>query len=149
MYKFKLPLPPSVNNNKWVNPKTGRIVQKNEVRKWKNKALFFLNQIKRQNEKEWFLDLEFNFYYKNKPRKIDTDNRLKPIIDAISLRLGIDDSLLTEYRVKKNLIKGEQAHFVEGFIYFKGEEDAKEKEKEESKKKSKAKGTYDRRAPSA
>ena len=118
MYKFRLPLPPSVNNNKWVNPNTGRIVQKSEVRKWKDTAWILLNHINKEPKREWGLNMEFLFYYKVKPRRMDTDNRLKPIIDAIANRLGIDDSLLAEYNVKRKLIKGVNNHCVVGEVYF-------------------------------
>jgi len=118
MYKFRLPLPPSVNNDKWVNPKTGRIVKKSEVRKWKDTAWILLHHINKEPKKEWGLNLEFRFFYRMKPRRIDTDNRLKPIIDAIANKLGIDDSLLAEYHVVRKFIKGDQNHCVIGDIFF-------------------------------
>lgn len=133
MYKFRLPLPPSINNNKWVNPKTGRIIHKNEVRKWKDTARILLNHVPPQTNTEWGVNLEFHFYYKNKKRRIDTDNRLKPIFDAIAERLRIDDSLLSEYHVIRKFIKGAQNHCVVGEIFFtKGEKNA-EKKKENRK----------------
>ncbi|GAG87613.1 unnamed protein product, partial [marine sediment metagenome] len=103
------------------NPKTGQIVKKNEVRKWKDTAWILLNHINEQPKREWGVNLEFHFFYKMKTRRIDTDNRLKPIFDALSNRLGIDDSLLAEYHVKRKFLKGAQNHCVVGEIYFLGE----------------------------
>ena len=116
IFTFKLPLPPSINNDKWINPKTGRIVKKTEVRDWKISAEILLHHIKPQPDTDWELDLDFYFFYIKTPRRFDTDNRLKPLFDALAKRIGIDDSRLCRYTVRKFLKQGREAHFVTGTL---------------------------------
>ena len=122
--EFKLPLPPSVNNNSWVgkrrNRKTGEmkpcIIKKDSVRKWKEDAEILLRHIKPQVETDWELNINFVFYYVKKPRKCDSDNRLKPLFDALARRIAIDDSRLCKYTVTREFKKGKEDHYVTGSV---------------------------------
>lgn len=115
MYNFQLPCPPSQNSNVWVS--RGRIIQKDSCRAWKKEAGCLLHHIPKQTiQTDWTVELLFIFFYIKKPRAIDSDNRLKPIFDALKERIGIDDSRLVKYTVERTLRQGRGPHTVHGTL---------------------------------
>jgi len=92
------------------------IIKKDSVRKWKEDAEILLRHIKPQVETDWELNINFVFYYVKKPRKCDSDNRLKPLFDALARRIAIDDSRLCKYTVTREFKKGKEDHYVTGSV---------------------------------
>ena len=99
---FSLPsLPPSMNSLYQIIYSQRRIEMKPEVRLWKSRAKGFIPTWRIEEGEE--LDLEFrmegNWLYKNgKPKRMDVQNLLKVVIDALCEKWGVDDSRVREIR---------------------------------------------------
>jgi Holliday junction resolvase RusA-like endonuclease len=121
----KVPMPPSINKQLMVSK--GRMIKTNEARKYdrafdvyllmRQKAIAATKDLIRQWQKDGFnalrVDIEFFFpkeklFSKNNMiKKLDTTNRVKSVLDKISLALEIDDSLFIETFATKTLCDSE------------------------------------------
>lgn len=95
--KFTIPfLPPSMNAVYNILFSQRRVELKPEVRLFKTKAKEYVPMLKPHEDSFLFrLDAVFhyNFLFKNgKMRKVDTQNLMKVLIDAVAEKNGIDDS---------------------------------------------------------
>lgn len=93
---FKIPfLPPSMNSMYNVLFSQRRVELKPEVRLWKTKAKEYIPLLKQSSDSFLFrLDVVFlyNFFFKNgKLRKVDSQNLMKVLIDAVAEKNGISD----------------------------------------------------------
>ena len=105
-YVFTIPsLPPSMNSIYNIIFKLGRIYLKPEVKKWKDDAKFFMPPLQMDGweRASIHLILSSSWYFKNgNRRKIDLQNLEKCIIDAVSEKAGVCDSIFfTKYSRKK------------------------------------------------
>ena len=94
-------LHPSINSLYQIIYSQRRIEMKPEVRLWKSRAKGFIPTWRIEEGEE--LDLEFrmegNWLYKNgKPKRMDVQNLLKVVIDALCEKWGVDDSRVREIR---------------------------------------------------
>ena len=111
---FSLPsLPPSMNSLYQIIYSQRRIEMKPEVRLWKSRAKGFIPVWPIAEGEE--LDLEFrmegNWLYKNgKPKRMDVQNLLKVVIDALCEKWGVDDSRVREIRAVR--VQGEMERVV-------------------------------------
>lgn len=111
---FTLPsLPPSSNAIYQVIYSQRRIEMKPEVRLWKSRAKAFIPTWPIPEGEE--LDLEFrmegNWLYKNgKPKRMDVQNLLKVVIDALCEKWGVDDSRVRQIRAVR--VQGEMERVV-------------------------------------
>ena len=111
---FSLPsLPPSMNSVYQIIYSQRRIEMKPEVRLWKSRAKGFIPVWRIEEGEE--LDLEFkmegNWLYKNgKPKRMDVQNLLKVVIDALCEKWGVDDSRVREIRAVR--VQGEMERVV-------------------------------------
>lgn len=106
----KIPMPPTVN--RFLMPSRGRLVHTPEARLWKNKINMYKNMNRQKleeiedeiklfvsnNESSVFsVDCFFLFpkdklwTKSNSPKKMDGNNRLKPILDAVESLIALDD----------------------------------------------------------
>jgi Holliday junction resolvase RusA-like endonuclease len=95
--KFLIPsLPGSMNSLYNVIFSMKRIEMKPEARLWKTQAKGYIPPWKPTKENPFMgIDCKFmfNVYFKNgKVRKIDTQNMMKLVIDAVSEKIGVDDA---------------------------------------------------------
>jgi len=104
-YEFVIPnLPPSVNSLYNIIHAQRRIYLKPEARKWKTDAKLFMPVLACEG---WetasiALYLHGNWYFKNgNRRKIDLQNLEKLIIDAVSEKAGICDSVFFSKHSRK------------------------------------------------
>lgn len=96
---FSIPsLPPSVNAIYQIIFHQRRVEMKPDVRLWKTQAKEYVPRIEAKDETEFFMiDAVFcyPFFYKNgKVKKLDTQNLLKVMIDAIAEKVGFNDTLV-------------------------------------------------------
>lgn len=127
MIKIKnFPVPPSVN--KYLMPIKGRMIKTPQHRAYEQECLMWRlkNQTLVNEAKILFKDLEFKesilvlrveieiFINKsklltkqNRPKKIDTDNFQKPLIDNLFKLLEIDDKYIFASTIEKIPIKDE------------------------------------------
>lgn len=95
-YKFVIPvLPPSVNALHNIIYSRRRVELKPEVLKWKNDAGPFIPRITLQANTLVQVDVIFHyrFYYANgKLRIFDTHNAVKPMLDLIAMKMGVNDN---------------------------------------------------------
>lgn len=97
--RFVIPsLPPSVNAIYQILFNQRRVEMKPEVRAWKNSAKLFIPKMTAMEETNLF-EIDFKFYlpffYKNgNLKKIDTQNLMKVLIDAIAEKNGFCDSVV-------------------------------------------------------
>ena len=102
---FSLPsLPPSMNAIYSIIYSQRRIELKPEVRLWKSKAKGFIPPwaMGEHEELELELNLHSNWIYKNgKARRLDLQNLLKVLIDAICEKWGVDDLRVRQIRATK------------------------------------------------
>lgn len=94
--QFIIPfLPPSMNSMYNIIFAQRRVELKPEVRLWKTKAKEYIPQLSASKDSYLFrLDVVFyyNFFFKNgKLRKVDSQNLMKVLIDAIAEKNGIGD----------------------------------------------------------
>ena len=93
---FVIPfLPPSMNSMYNVLFGLKRIELKPEVRLWKTKAKAYIPLLS-PHEDSYLFDINasfyYNFFYKNgKLKKVDTQNLMKVLIDAVAEKNGIGD----------------------------------------------------------
>lgn len=94
--QFVLPsLPMSINALYQIIYSQRKVELKPECRSWKTKAKQYVPVFKVSEGSTLQLDVVFSFpwYHKNgKLRKFDSQNLLKLLIDAVSEKVGIDDS---------------------------------------------------------
>lgn len=95
-YRFTIPvLPPSVNALHQIIWQQRRVELKPEIRKWKNDAAVFVPRICVASDSSLLrVDTKFyyRFYYGNgKLRVFDTHNVLKPLLDLIAAKAGVND----------------------------------------------------------
>ena len=77
---------------------------KPEVRLFKSQAKMFVPHMDLDVSKKWFIDMHVykDWFYKNgNLRKEDVQNMLKVVVDLVSEKLGIDDSVFWEARARK------------------------------------------------
>lgn len=96
---FTIPfLPPSMNAMYNIIFHQRRVELKPEVRLWKTKAKEYIPQLTPHKDSYLFkLDVVFyyNFFYKNeKLKKVDTQNLMKVLIDAVAEKNGIGDEYI-------------------------------------------------------
>jgi Holliday junction resolvase RusA-like endonuclease len=94
--RFVLPsLPMSINSLYQIIYGQRKVELKPECRTWKTKAKAYVPTFKIADSSTIRLDVTFSFpwHHKNgKLRKFDSQNLLKLLIDAVSEKIGIDDS---------------------------------------------------------
>lgn len=94
--RFVLPsLPMSINSLYQIIYSQRRVELKPECRTWKTKAKEYVPRFAIDDDSTLRLDVEFAYpwHHKNgKLRKFDSQNLLKLLIDAVSEKIGIDDS---------------------------------------------------------
>ena len=118
---IKIPMPPSVNKQLMVS--RGRMIKTNEARKYdlafesyllfRRKAIQATKELILEWQKNGFnaLRVDIEFYFtkeklftkKNTVKRLDTTNRVKSVLDKISLALDLDDSLFIETFATKTL----------------------------------------------
>ena len=103
--RFGLPfLPPSMNAIYSIIYSQRRIEMKPEVRLWKSKAKGFIPvwSIEEGEELDLEIELHGEWRYKNgKPKRMDVQNLLKVLIDALCEKWGVDDARVREIRAKR------------------------------------------------
>lgn len=97
--RFAIPfLPPSMNSMYNVLFGLRRVELKPEVRLWKTKAKEYIPQLVPHKDSYLFkLDVVFyyNLFFKNgKLKKVDTQNLMKVLIDAVAEKNGIGDEYI-------------------------------------------------------
>lgn len=95
-YKFTIPiLPPSVNALHIILWSRRKVELKPEVRKWKNDAIVFVPRITLLDNTLVQVDVVFHyrFYHASgKLRVFDTHNTVKPLLDLIATKVGVNDN---------------------------------------------------------
>jgi len=118
---FKIPsLPSSMNKMYQINYNTRQVFMAPDVRVWKSKAKLFMPVWKIEEDWIYKMSLTFsgNFLFKNgKVRKIDLQNLVKVVIDAVAERYGFDDSRVYNFRCEK--VQGDES-WVEVMVSKKG-----------------------------
>lgn len=95
-YRFTIPvLPPSVNALHQIIWSQRKVELKPEIRKWKNDAAVFIPRIVIESDCS-LLRVDAKFYYRfhygnGKLRVFDTHNVLKPLLDLIAQKAGVND----------------------------------------------------------
>lgn len=106
-----IPYPPTMNHR--YIPKGGRLILSPEYRKYKQEMLFFTankcRNINAEHLKEKKLSVEIDylgpwetwFTKSNRIRKTDADNRHKSILDFLFPFIGLDDSQIFDFKIRK------------------------------------------------
>lgn len=94
--QFVLPsLPMSINSLYQIIYSQRKVELKPECRTWKTKAKQYVPKFSVDDESVIRLDVAFSYPWRHKNgrlRKFDSQNLLKLLIDAVSEKIGIDDS---------------------------------------------------------
>jgi Holliday junction resolvase RusA-like endonuclease len=102
---WKIPLlPPSMNKLYAINYRTRSVYMTPEAREFKTKMKLFITSMPIDSTKKLSLklDVHTDWYFKNgKPKKSDIQNLIKVVVDALSERLGFDDSLIWSFTANK------------------------------------------------
>jgi len=118
-YWFKLPMPPSANRL-WRNRKGQNKPHLNpKYVNWQKEAFHMMPRVNGENANRWEVDVRFHWYYVNETSNADLDNRLKPLVDLIKAKSGIDDRFLTRAKVEKinhKVPKQRKDHWCEVFL---------------------------------
>lgn len=102
---WRIPLlPPSMNKLYAINYRTRSVYMTPEAREFKSKMKLFITSMPIDLEKKLSLklDVHTDWYFKNgKLKKSDIQNLIKVVVDALSERLGFDDSLIWSFTANK------------------------------------------------
>lgn len=102
---WKIPLlPPSMNKLYAINYRTKSVYMTPEARTFKSQMKMFITpfEVKRSDKLDMKLDVYSNFYCKNgNIKRSDIHNLIKVVVDALSERLGFDDSQVFSFTANK------------------------------------------------
>lgn len=127
--RFRIPsLPSSMNAIYQIIFHLRQVQMKPEVRAWKHQAKMMIPIWKLpQNCETGFIRIKMEFhshlwYYKNgKLKRVDAHNLQKVLIDAISEKMGFDDSMVFEWHGRKVI---DTSEFVDVTMEFMKEDEA-------------------------
>lgn len=107
MVQFRLDLPPTVNNGRYLNNK---YVLKPAYRKYIEEQYLLVPRSIKKIVKPHSVSLTMAFHLY---RDADIDSRIKPVLDAMNKRLYDDDSQVCELHVYKIKVdKGKEGVFI-------------------------------------
>lgn len=100
----QIDMPPTLNHF-WKRSKRGMFLSK-EYETWIRTATIQIGKVcVIECASDWHIEIDFFFHYVKKPRRVDLDNRIKPVLDVLSKIYGVEDSLITKITARKKLIK--------------------------------------------
>lgn len=101
----KIPLlPTSMNKLYAINYRTRSVYMTPEARNFKSQAKMFIKpySVGKNDKLSFSLDVHTDWYFKNgNLRKADIQNLIKVVVDAVSERLGFDDSQVFSFSANK------------------------------------------------
>lgn len=95
--KVNIPLKPLSVNIAWK----GRRFKSDAYRYWTDEGLLLLKNQKELSSEQLQLNVEFGFSSKGS----DIDNPIKPLLDLITKKYGINDNRFYKLYVKKKIVK--------------------------------------------
>lgn len=102
---WKIPLlPPSMNKLYAINYRTKSVYMTSEARNFKSQMKLFITPfaINSSDKLSLKLDVNTNWYFNNgNLKKSDIQNLIKVVVDALSERLGFDDSQVWSFTANK------------------------------------------------
>lgn len=113
---FSLPFPPSMNGLYGVNYKMRCVYLTNDARYWKSKAKLFIPAFKCSETHKIKISLKMlnNWFFKNgKQKRVDVQNLIKVVVDAISEKCGFNDCQVWTFSAQKIQSTTEQSVFVQ------------------------------------
>jgi Holliday junction resolvase RusA-like endonuclease len=97
-------MPPTLNHF-WKRSKRGMFLSK-EYESWIRTATIQIGKVKPISLcLGWDIQIDYIFHYVKKPRRLDLDNRIKPVLDLLSKVYRIDDNMISKIVATKKVIQ--------------------------------------------